>query len=154
MTYLVKLKCIALTKNKISTLTPEKNGSKLLSFIINAENEDTLQEKIRHLIYCLNCINQNSAFRTSWLQYAFTTSKLQISDNFKTKLFEDNKFWNVLKSQIVVENNVSLSSFMAFVSINQVVKRAILVDRNIAPTDWPYDVKNLAFTGGVIPLYF
>jgi hypothetical protein len=132
-------------------LNPKIHGNRLIVYNIARATEAEVKEDVESIIESINLINSDERFRSEWIPSAFGYDQFKFSEKMKKAALSDASFWRILKSKVIVEQDVPLDSCMAYVSISDSVVDFLLDGSKTHPLDWPSEVKAIAFKGKTVP---
>ena len=148
-----KIELVCTDKSRLKSLNPKIHGNKVISYHVAACTELDLEAKIEEIISAINCINSDDRCRAHWIPEALNYEQFKFGSGMKTSTLADASFWRILKTKVSVERNVSLDSFMAYVSVTDSISE-LVNGKTVHPDDWSDDLKTIAFSTGIVPIGF
>jgi hypothetical protein len=141
-------------KDLISKLNRLKHGSKILTYQLVADSEVELKQQVDKIIHVMKTVHCDSRLKEVFIKGVLNSGLLQLSEAFKNGTMKDEKFFTILKGNIIVEYNVPLDRYFFKESIHEAVKLFFFDGKDVHHSDWPQDVIDLSFDDGVIPSGF
>ena len=148
----IELNC--LDKKLKKALSPEKHGSKILAYHVQAVNDEALVEKINGIARVIELINHDNNLKSMWMPELLSSDAVGVSEKQKEKIMNDAKFWNLLKTTVKVEYNTALDTYMTYNSLSSALKTFIYDNGDKKVEDWGQDEITAAFSGQVVPKDF